>query len=243
MKDKLKIGISSGWEAGQLVEGWPLTYTIRNLVQAVEREGHIPYVLPIVENLAIIEEMVKGLDAIILSGEVLSIKRNVVEEIKTNILRVSNPLRYDNEASLIKAAQKKNIPLLGICRGFQVMALELGGDVLDGDVNFENYIIHQQGPYFPPAKAVHSVTLVEGSILHQLMGTERLMVNSFHRQAVLKVPENFFVSAFSEDGVTEGMENRQGIIQLGIQFHPEMLPEKIGRLFFHNWMQRISFTQ
>lgn len=152
MKEKLKIGISSGWEPGQLVEGWPLTYAIRNLVQVVEREGHIPYVLPVLDNpsAAVMEEMLGILDGVILSGEVLSIKRNVVDELKTNILRSSNPLRYDNEASIIRAAGKRKLPILGICRGFQVMAMELGGEVLDGDVNRDNYIIHQQGTFFPP---------------------------------------------------------------------------------------------
>jgi len=238
MKEKLKIGISSGWEPGQLVEGWPLTYAIRNLVQVVEREGHIPYVLPVLDNpsAAVMEEMLGILDGVILSGEVLSIKRNVVDELKTNILRSSNPLRYDNEASIIRAAGKRKLPILGICRGFQVMAMELGGEVLDGDVNRDNYIIHQQGTFFPPTKAVHTVNIIQGSLLHQLLEKDRVMVNSFHRQAVLKVPDNFSVSATSEDEVIEGMESRHGSILLGLQFHPEMLPEKIWGRFFHNWL-------
>ena len=238
MKEKLRIGISSGWESGQLVEGWPLIYTIRNLVQVIEREGHIHYVLPVLDKptAPVIEEMLGILDGVILSGEVLSIKRNVVNELKTNILRSSNPLRYDNEASIILAARKRKLSILGICRGFQVMAMELGGEVLDGDVNINNYIIHQQGTLFPPTKAVHTINIMQGSLLHQLLGKDRVMVNSFHRQAVLKVPNNFSVSAISEDEVIEGMESRHGSIQLGLQFHPEMLPEKIWGQFFHNWL-------
>lgn len=240
MKKKLRIGISSGWEPGQLVEGWPLTYTVRNLVQVVEREGHIPYVLPVVDNLSIIEEMIEALDGVILSGEVLSVKRNVVDELKTNILRKSNPLRYDNEASIIHSVAKRKLPLLGICRGFQVMAMELGGEVLDGDVNTDNYIIHQQGTFFPPIKAVHSVNIIQRSFLHELLERDRVMVNSFHRQAVLKVPNNFSVSAISEDGVIEGMESQHDHLQMGLQFHPEMLPEKIWKTFFSNWFSKIG---
>lgn len=231
---KTRIAISSGWEPGQLVEGWPLVYTCKGVVEKVEQNGSLPFVLPVVENLDLCDSLLDGMDLLILSGEVLSIKRNVLEEHETNVLRSSNPLRYDNETALLRSAMKTGIPVLGICRGFQVMAAELGGEVQDEDVNEGNFIIHQQGKIAPPVKAVHSVRIAEGSLLGKLCEAEGAMVNSFHRQAVRKIPPGFRACALSDDGTIEAMESTSNYLALGTQFHPEILPSRTWDTFFKN---------
>ncbi len=236
----LRVGISSGWESGRIVEGWPLVYTVKSAVEKVERAGAVPFVLPIVEDFSLIDRQVEVLDFLILSGEVLSIKRNVFDEHETNVLRASNPLRYDNEAALVRAATARGLPLIGICRGLQVLAAETGGSVADEDVDAGNFIIHQQGQIAPPSRAVHSVRILPGTTLLELVGSELVMVNSFHRQAVKKIPPGFRVAAVSEDGAVEAIEKDGGGPTLGVQFHPEIIGSPAWDGFFKRLLGKVE---
>lgn len=225
------IGITSGCEQGQVVPGWSLNYANHECVEAVEKAGGIPLILPILGEAARRAELVKRLDGLIVSGEVLSIKTNVLAGDRPKGLGAQNPKRYANERAYLELALEAKLPILAICRGFQVMTEALGGEFYEGDITLKSNVPHQQGSR-PPAETSHQITVVEGTVLSQTIGLGPVAVNSFHRQAVFKPPPGFRVAATSADGVVEAMEAIEHRFQVGVQFHPEMLPwEPWGRLF------------
>lgn len=237
---QVKIGITSGWEPGTVVEGWPLVYANKNIIECIEEAGAIPVIMPVLENEELIDRYMDIIDGIIVSGEVLSIKRNVVKDIGTNILQNSNPLRYKNEFAVIRAAKKYKKPLLGICRGLQVLAVVEGGSVLDDDINVGNSIIHQQGGIKPPDTAVHNIRIAPESKLWGMLKRDHIMVNSFHRQALETVPDGYVVSAVADDGNIEAIEAKGSEFVMGLQFHPEMLKEDVWKGFFKEFVSIVE---
>lgn len=234
---KVRIGITSGWEPGTVVEGWPLVYANKGAIEYVEKHGAIPVMIPVLEDVSLYDEYMKFIDAIIVSGEVLSIKRNVVKDGGDNPLYSSNPLRYENEKAAINSAIKSGIPILGICRGYQVMNVELGGNMKDGDITIDNPVIHQQGGIELPNVGVHEISIKEDTKLHSLLNVDEIMVNSFHRQAVGDLPKGFIASASTKDGHIEAIETDDDRFIIGVQFHPEMLTGDIWDNFFKEFIK------
>lgn len=233
----IKIGITGGWEPGTVVEGWPLVYTNKGVVENVEKHGALPIIIPILEEIEAYEQYMEFIDALIVSGEMLSIKKNVLKEGGDNPLYNSNPLRYENEKAAINAAIKKGIPILGICRGHQVLSVELGGTMKEGDITENNPIMHQQGNIELPTVGVHNIKIKSDTKLYDLIKTDQIMVNSFHRQAVENVPTGFIVSATTEDGNIEAIEYDGEEFIVGVQFHPEMMQGNIWDNFFKEFIQ------
>ena len=148
----------------------------------------------------------------------------------------SNPLRYKNEMAAIQAAIRHQKPLLGICRGHQVLTVMEGGSVGDNDINIGNNVLHQQGGVKPPNIGVHRIHITQESVLYDMLKVHSLMVNSFHRQAVNHVPEGYRVAAATEDEYIEAIESIDKPFRMGIQFHPEMLTEEIWKNFFKKFV-------
>jgi putative glutamine amidotransferase len=228
----VRIGVTSGWEPGTVVEGWPMVYVNKGLTDSLEEAGAIPIIIPIFDNTQHITSYMDFIDAIIIAGEILSVKRNVVKAIGTNVLENSNPLRYKNEMAAIQAAIRHKKPLLGICRGFQVLTVVEGGSVGDNDINIGNHVLHQQGGVYPPDVGSHRIHITPESKLFDMLKVHSPVVNSFHRQAVDKMPDGYRVAARSEDHHIEAIESISGPFRMGLQFHPEMLTEKIWKDFF-----------
>lgn len=142
-----------------------------------------------------------------------------------------SPLRDRFELPLCRLALDAGMPVLGICRGMQVMNIAAGG-------NLYQDIAAQAGPALkhsqnaPRPHATHSIVPEEGSLLAALWGKGRIAVNSFHHQAVAELGKGFFAAAHSPDGIVEAIERQDGFFALGVQWHPEaMKNEEQSRLF------------
>ncbi|MBQ5627063.1 MAG: membrane dipeptidase, partial [Bacteroidaceae bacterium] len=123
---------------------------------------------------------------------------------------------------LAQLADARSLPILGICRGIQTLAAAFGGSVHQ-DIYAAlgtQLLNHDQEPV-ERGVATHDVTFVAGSKLAAIFGKEQLAVNTFHHQAVSRVPAGFEVAATSPDGVIEGMEAVDGRSIIGVQWHPE----------------------
>lgn len=241
----IKIGITSGW--GNLVDGWPLVYTNKGIVDALEQAGALPVIFPVLNDVNVAKAIhyVNMVDAVIVSGEVTSIGRNVIANGGDDPLKNSNPLRYRNERAIIRAAVDNNIPLLGICRGMQILVVEEGGTMNLGEISYSSNgaghpVIHQQGLQVPPDTPVHHIRIEQGSKLHELLGSDNLMVNSFHRQSVGTVPDGYRVSATTADGTVEAVEAVDDRLIIGVQFHPEMLRGTEWDNFFTKFVNKIA---
>ena len=134
------------------------------------------------------------------------------------------PERDEYELELTYLAHKRNIPVLGICRGAQVLNCALGGS-LHFDISG-----HMQRP--SRDQPSHSVRISDGSLLHRLVGQLSLEVNSFHHQAIEKAPAQLNVCAISDDGITEAIEAPDKRFFVGVQWHPEHLTDYASSVLF-----------
>ena len=130
-----------------------------------------------------------------------------------------NLLRDAAEPLLLRAFLAADKPVLGICRGIQVMNAALGGDLYQDIKPFEHL------PHNDHWAKVHTVTVRRGTLLSRILGQDTVLVNSQHHQAVDRVAPGFTLAALSEDGIVEAIEKPDARFCLGVQWHPEWLSE------------------
>lgn len=130
-------------------------------------------------------------------------------------LREQQPLRYDYETLLLREAWKRKMPVIGACRGHQMMIEALGGTIKK-----ETVTGHQYDDY---SKTAHPVSITPGSRLSSLVQAENWSVNSMHCQVAESVPESFKVTARSPEGYIEAVEAGDSVFWVGFQFHPEIM--------------------
>lgn len=130
-----------------------------------------------------------------------------------------NLLRDAAEPLLLRAFLATDKPVLGICRGIQVMNAVLGGDLYQDIKPFEHL------PHNDHWAKVHTVTVRRGTLLSRILGQDTVLVNSQHHQAVDRVAPGFTLAALSEDGIVEAIEKPDARFCLGVQWHPEWLSD------------------
>ena len=190
--------------------------------KSVIEAGGTPLIIPPYPSRDALLETLRCVDAVLLTGGADIDPRYMGEEPDASLLHAVNPKRDEQELLLIQLAVERNLPILGICRGVQALAVALGGKVyqdlyasIGGDL-----LAHDQEPVERHI-ATHQVKLSVGTLISSLFGVEQLSVNTFHHQSVSVVPQGFVVNAVSADGVIEGMEAVDGRHIIGVQWHPE----------------------
>ena len=208
------IGITGnfGEKGCELAEGYYLS---------VVRAGGTPVAIPPHNDKEALVTLLETLDGIIFSGGD-DINPLLLGEEPLPQLHSVCPKRDEPELFLAREAFHRQIPMLGICRGIQVMAAALGGKVWQ-DIYVQGEgakIKHSQD--MPRYSASHTVNLKEGSLLQNTFGGKQtLAVNSFHHQAVSDPGPHLQVSALSPDGIIEAVESSEHKALLGVQWHPE----------------------
>lgn len=220
------IGITTNHEA--------IDATLRErYYKQVVAAGGVPVLIPPVDDEEVISLTVDSIDALILSGGGDHDPKWQGEE-RSTLLGNVNEERDRPELMITRIAAKRQLPILGICRGMQTMAVALGGKVAQDlsllpDHDTQPAIAHSQAE--ERDVTTHGVRLEEGSLLQQLYGKTSLRVNSFHHQAVRETGSQFYPIAFADDGVIEAMTSNQHKPWLGVQWHPEWLGTDGGVIF------------
>ena len=117
-------------------------------------------------------------------------------------------------------------PILGICRGMQILNCVLGGSLYQ-DVATQYKPDLKHPCYDTPRDCVHIVDIKEGSLLNKITGLDAVPVNSRHHQAVKVLGRNLQATAFAPDGLIEAIESTNGYPLLGVQWHPESLEDRL----------------
>ena len=193
----------------------------RGYYQSVVAAGGVPFVIPPVEDTDVLVNTLEHIDALILSGGG-DVNPLFAGEEPSPRLRGINQARDLAELMLTRLAYNRQIPILGICRGIQVLATALGGKVQQ-DITIQANVKHSQDA--DRSELTHSVKIVEDSTLFKIYGQDRLLVNSFHHQAVKDSGDKFRVVAKSTDGVIEALESSEYKSIIGVQWHPECFDE------------------
>jgi putative glutamine amidotransferase len=130
-----------------------------------------------------------------------------------------DPARDATELVATDLALKKGLPILGICRGLELLNVAMNGTLVQHIPGGDNAVKHESRGF--AGLLLHTIHIEEGSLLHEIMGTTEMAVNSFHHQAALDVGLGLKVTARAQDGVIEALESTAGRPVLGVQFHPE----------------------
>lgn len=188
--------------------------------KSVIRAGGIPVIIPPCEDKDVIINTLDKIDGLILSGGGDANPLFWGEE-PSPMLHSINPERDLAELLTIRLAYNRQIPILGICRGIQMMVVALDGSIHQDISHVEGVIKHSQD--LARDKESHSVRIEEDSILHQIFGRKEAYVNSFHHQAVRDAGTHFRITATAPDGVVEAIESTEEKPIIGVQWHPECL--------------------
>lgn len=208
------IGITGNFTDGDV--------SLRNkYYQQIVSAGGTPVVIPPVANKHVIINTLERLDGLLLSGGGDYNPLWAGEE-PSPLLHGINAERDLPELLITRLAYNRQIPILGICRGIQTLAMALDGKV-EQDIKRDGIIKHSQDA--ARNEQTHSVTLHKGTTLHKLYHKDSLFVNSFHHQAVAAPGKRFRVAATAPDGIIEAIESNEYKPILGVQWHPEWLNE------------------
>ncbi|MFQ6860217.1 MAG: gamma-glutamyl-gamma-aminobutyrate hydrolase family protein [Beduini sp.] len=190
----------------------------QNYIDAVVASGHSPLILPIMQDEEAIEAALRVCDGLIMTGGV-DINPLYYNQPVHRLCGELDDERDTYEKKVMDKATMLDMPILGICRGNQMINVYFGGTLYqDVTLKDQNVIQHtQQGSR---GKGCQFIDIEEGSLLYSVLG-KRAYVNSYHHQAVDQIAPQFKVTATAVDGIIEGIEHVSKKIY-GVQFHPEV---------------------
>ncbi|SHI54115.1 gamma-glutamyl-gamma-aminobutyrate hydrolase family protein [Lutispora thermophila] len=212
-----------------------------NYVNAIVEAGGTPVMIPLVENKDTLLQYMNIIDGILFTGgeDVLPLYygENPIKDIGA-----IEQERDDYEIFLFKEAYDANLPIMGICRGIQLINVALGGSLYQ-DINSQITGSLGHSPKGSPMNQVHHMIRIEkNSKLYDIFENETIAVNSFHHQSIKDLGKDLKVTAYSYDGIIEAVESIEKDFVLGVQWHPEALVPKheLFKKLFEEFVKRCS---
>ncbi|MGN6727345.1 MAG: gamma-glutamyl-gamma-aminobutyrate hydrolase family protein [Tepidisphaeraceae bacterium] len=217
------IGITSDY-----VNGKPQYMTTWAYVEAVEKAGGLPVIIPYKVNPANVSAYVDHLDGLLLSGgddldpQAFGEERHLMAE-------AIDPDRQRFEMALLREAERRGLPVLGICLGLQVMNVYRGGSLHQflPDLTRGEPLEHRK---LDDWTRRHDVTVEPGTQLAELTGKQRLACNTSHKQAIKSLGSGLRITAYAPDGIIEGIEDPSRPFFMAVQWHPERQNDETDHL-------------
>ena len=205
-------------------------YALRqNYLSVLSAAGALP--LGLETDPALAEAYVERLDGLVVTGGNFDVDPALFGGGARHDSVTTKDRRTEFELAVTRAALDRDMPVLGICGGQQLLAVALGGTLIQHIPDaVPDALAHEQPN--PRDEAGHAVTVVADTLLHRITGAGTLQVNSAHHQAVAEVGEGTLVNALAPDGVIEGIEAAAHRFCLGVQWHPEFLIDDGDRCLF-----------
>lgn len=192
--------------------------------RAIENSGGIPMVFPYTDSQETLDKLIKACGGILFSGG-CDIDPKYYGEAASALCGTTQRYRDELEFAVFRKAIAAGKPIMGICRGAQLINVALGGTLYqDIPSEYATDIIHRQKE--DKTQPSHGVNIVGGTPLYELVGKDSMIANSFHHQAVKKPGENLRVMAKSDDGIIEAMYLPGYSFLRAYQWHPERLCEQ-----------------
>lgn len=203
-----------------------IDYVAEAHLRLLIRLGLLPVMVPVVEGApACVPDYMEGMRGLlIVEGEDVEPKRFKARPANYAHLESTHPLKDEIEIRLIRRALREKLPILGICRGSQLLNVVCGG-TLYGDVQREKKSRLKHINYASYDEHRHAITIVPGTPLQKWYGRTEMRVNSYHHQGILELARRFRPMAQAADGLIEGYYDPKADFVVGLQFHPERMPE------------------
>lgn len=234
MKQKPLVGISDNY--GE--EGWHNLKT--EYVSALADAGALPVIVPFSLDADVLAATLSRLDALVLSGGGDLAPETFGGDFSPYAHKPNLP-RDHYDIMLYRLALAQRLPVLGICRGLQVINVACGGDIYQDLPHEVNPAMTRHSQQAPKCQGVHGITFDADSRTARLMPQLQFMCNSFHHQAIRQLGDDLRITATSDDGVIEGIEHISADV-IAVQYHPERmaLPGSDQLIFLKNWVNHIG---
>ncbi len=202
------------------------TYIKDGYCEGVNRAGGLGMLIPMTVDGNVVDGIMARCDGFLISGGP-DVDPKYYGEKNLPFNQDISPYRDLLEIHIIKKAIELNKPLLGICRGIQLMNVAMGGSLYQdiySQIKDRELVKHSQtAPKWYPT---HNISIEMGSRILDIFGKQTVGVNSFHHQAIKEVAPGFAVSSRAEDGIIESIEYANHIFAVGVQWHPELMWRK-----------------
>lgn len=228
------IGITLDAEQGGGYSKFPWYAVRENYCSAVSAVGGLPVALPHEPELA--EPYLDRIDGLIVTGGAFDVDPALYGGGARHATVKTKDRRTSFEFAVTRGALDRDMPVLGICGGQQLLHVVLGGRLIQHIPDtIENPLAHEQPN--PRDEAGHMVAVKDGTLLHRIVEAGELPVNSAHHQAAADEPEGVIVNARAPDGVIEGIEAPRYRFCLGVQWHPEFTISDGDRRIFDAFLK------
>ena len=222
------IGVTPDYNAGDRADmgGREPTYFLRaRYIRAIEDLGGIPLILPLVHSAAGRRRLLDGIDGLLLTGSGPDLSPRLYGERQRFTFPLVSERRANFELEIIHQARARDLPLLAICGGMQTVNVACGGSLFQHiPAQVRPALDHRQKT--KATQVSHPVSVTPDSLLKQIVGRAKLMVNSSHHQSVKAVAPSLVASATAPDGIVEAIESPTHRFLLAVQWHPEFLFER-----------------
>ncbi|MCH9020582.1 MAG: gamma-glutamyl-gamma-aminobutyrate hydrolase family protein [Proteobacteria bacterium] len=205
-------------------------YALReNYFAVLRRAGALPVALPHEADDA--DDYLARIDGLVITGGAFDVDPALFGDAERHATVTTKDRRTGFELAAARAAHARDMPLLGICGGQQLLNVALGGTLIQHIPDAVPGALAHEQPN-PRDQPGHSVRITPGTLLHRIVGADELAVNSAHHQAVREVAPGLVVDARAPDGVIEGIEDPGRRFCLGVEWHPEYLVSDGDALIF-----------
>ena len=231
------IGITADSEQAGGYSKFPWFALRQNYASSVAQTGGMPIILP--HSTGLVDRYLDMIDALIVTGGAFDVDPKLygATQIHESVQTKDERTRF--EWSITQGALDRDMPVLGICGGQQLLNVVLGGTLIQHiPDSVPNCLAHEQPN--PRDEVGHEIELRKDCLLHRLTGQERIAVNSAHHQAVDVVGHGAVVSAVAKDGVIEAIEHPAYRFCLGVQWHPEFLITNADRAVIGGLVEAVS---
>lgn len=194
-------------------------WMVPGYMNVIEECGGVPIILPLTTDVNILKKSYDMCDGIVLTGG-HDVNPNLYNEEKIEECGAINDTRDFMESYLFKRAVEDDKPVLGICRGIQLMNVLLGGTLYQDlpSQKKEEVNHHMSAPY---DRVAHEVFVLPDTLLANIIGEGEYGVNSYHHQAIKLLASGAEAMAVSEDGIIEAIRVKNRSFMVGVQWHPE----------------------
>ena len=220
MSKKPLIGITFDSQDPGHYSKYPWYALRENYCSSIVEAGGLP--IPLTHDVSLVQDYLDLIDGLLVTGGDFDIDPDLYGETTRHSTVKVKRTRTDFEMAMVRAALKKNIPVLGICGGHQLINVALGGTLIQHIPDEAPSAIHHEQPN-PRHETGHPVSIIKDTFLYKLLGHESISVNSAHHQAVKKLATDAVLNAVAPDGLIEGFEVPAYKFCLGLQWHPEFL--------------------